>query len=73
MFSAFIQMYMVVIFLSTAAASVFKPTVLVDGVSIIKCAVEHQLLISMKQMIISYKFVTHYSKNTFMCEVLFCS
>ena len=48
------------IFFFTAVASVFKLTVLVDGVSTIKCAVEHQLLVSMEQMTISYKFVTHF-------------
>ena len=36
-----------------AAASVFKPTMLVDGVSTTKCAVEHQLLVSMEVMLIS--------------------
>ena len=56
---------MAVIFLSTAVASVFKLTVLVDGVSTIKCAVEHQLLVSMEQMTISYKFVTHNSESLF--------
>ena len=30
---------------STAVASVFKLTMLVDGVSIIKCAVQHQTLV----------------------------
>ena len=54
----------------TAVTSVFKLTVLVDGVSTIKCAVEHQLLVSMEQMTISYKFVAyfslyHYFKNAF--------
>ena len=64
-YSVSVQLYMAVIFLSTAVASVFKPTVFVDGVSTTKCAVEHQLLVSMEQMTISYKFVTHNSESLF--------
>ena len=63
-YSVSVYSYMAVIFLSTAVASVFK-LVSVDGVSTIKCAVEHQLLVSMEQMTISYKFVTHNFESLF--------
>ena len=44
-----------------AAASVFKPTMLVDGVSTAKCAVEHLLLVSMEVMLISRFGMEHKS------------
>ena len=42
---------------STAAADVFKLTMPVDGVSLIKCAVEHQLLVyQWMEQILTYKY-----------------